>query len=546
MATPRKTQVKSKAVSPKKKAESKSVPSTPSKSAKGTPSKAKKTPSKKTATPKKEPVAATPTKKAATPKKETAPSATATPSKKKTPAKKAATPKKESTTATPSKSKKTTTKTPSKAKTTTPRKKKAGKVVKATEVESAVDVIELPSPSKKSKSPKKKAADVEEESNAEVEVESTSSVQVKKTTIEKALTELKKWQTRRSENGSGKSQLFDSEQDSSLLLQVTTTKYLSDKTSKSTKVKSIAVPHSPYTGSASTSNFGASDFQVCLIVKDGQVASEVASELEDDKNLVPHLAKILNVSELKGEFKAYESRRKLYSEYDMFLADEAVVPMLPKLLGKHFYNTNSKIPVSVKLSGNSNNKKSKSKSKDAESDESESVSVKQLQKQVGKALQRIYYVLPMGVNVSIKLGNLFEQELDQVVENVAVIADSFGKLADSKHNKIRNLSLRFTDSPALPIYVADSLYDAEDVAEEKEETTKKSKGKGKENEEPQLKLSEFEKGLAELALDQDQLDLFIGKKVQKVEKLKKRKAEDDVEKKEKKSKKTKKAAAGKK
>ncbi|GMF03926.1 unnamed protein product [Ambrosiozyma monospora] len=152
----------------------------------------------------------------------------------------------------------------------------------------------------------------------------------------------------------------------------------------------------------------------------------------------------------------------------------------------------------------------------------------------------------MGVNVSVKLGNLFEQELEHVVENVAVIADSFGKLADSKHNKIRNLSLKFSDSPALPIYVADSLYDAEDVAEENEETEKKSKGKGKENEEPQLKLSEFEKGLAELALDQEQLDQFIGKKVQKVEKLKKRKAEDDVEKKEKKSKKTKKVTAGKK
>ncbi|GME81882.1 unnamed protein product [Ambrosiozyma monospora] len=404
MATPRKTPLKSKSVSPKKKAESKSVPSTPSKSAKATPAKAKKTPSKKTATPKKETAADTPTKKSATPKKEAAPSATTTPSKKKTPAKKGATPKKESTTATPSKSKKATTGTPAKTKTPTPRKKKAGKVVKASEVESAVDVIELPSPSKKSKSPKKKSAESKDkETEAEVESVSTSSMQVKETTIEKALTELKKWQTRRSENESGKSQLFDPEQDSTLLLQVTTTKYLSDKASKSTKVKSIAVPYSPYIGSASTSSFGASDFEVCLIVKDGQVSAEVASELEDDKNLVPHLNKILNVSELKGEFKAYEARRKLYSEYDMFLADEAVVPMLPKLLGKHFYNTNSKIPVSVKLTSNKSNKKSKSKSKDAESDETESVSVKQLQKQVTKALQRIYYVLPMGVNVSVKL-----------------------------------------------------------------------------------------------------------------------------------------------
>jgi hypothetical protein len=39
-----------------------------------------------------------------------------------------------------------------------------------------------------------------------------------------------------------------------------------------------------------------------------------------------------------GKWKPYENRRGLLKEHDLFLADDRVVPLLPTLLGKQFFN----------------------------------------------------------------------------------------------------------------------------------------------------------------------------------------------------------------
>lgn len=43
------------------------------------------------------------------------------------------------------------------------------------------------------------------------------------------------------------------------------------------------------------------------------------------------------MTKLKGKFKPFEARRLLLKENDLFLADERVVPLLPGLLGKKFF-----------------------------------------------------------------------------------------------------------------------------------------------------------------------------------------------------------------
>lgn len=43
--------------------------------------------------------------------------------------------------------------------------------------------------------------------------------------------------------------------------------------------------------------------------------------------------KVLGVSKLKSKYEPHEAKRALCNEFDIFLADDRVLPVLPKLLG---------------------------------------------------------------------------------------------------------------------------------------------------------------------------------------------------------------------
>ena len=46
---------------------------------------------------------------------------------------------------------------------------------------------------------------------------------------------------------------------------------------------------------------------------------------------------MIGISKLREKYKAYEQKRQLCDLYDVFVADERIVPALPKLLGKTFF-----------------------------------------------------------------------------------------------------------------------------------------------------------------------------------------------------------------
>ena len=60
------------------------------------------------------------------------------------------------------------------------------------------------------------------------------------------------------------------------------------------------------------------------------------------------IARVIGVGKLKTKFKQYEAKRQLCSMYDVFLADKSVLPTLPHLLGKVFFEKNKK-PLPVDL-----------------------------------------------------------------------------------------------------------------------------------------------------------------------------------------------------
>lgn len=46
------------------------------------------------------------------------------------------------------------------------------------------------------------------------------------------------------------------------------------------------------------------------------------------------VAKVVGLSKLKTKYESHESKRQLCAAYDLFVADERIIPSLPKLLGE--------------------------------------------------------------------------------------------------------------------------------------------------------------------------------------------------------------------
>lgn len=58
-----------------------------------------------------------------------------------------------------------------------------------------------------------------------------------------------------------------------------------------------------------------------------------AAKLRVKQQKVAGVAKVIGVSKLKGKYEPFEAKRQLCNSFDLFLADDRVVPSLPKLIG---------------------------------------------------------------------------------------------------------------------------------------------------------------------------------------------------------------------
>ena len=77
-----------------------------------------------------------------------------------------------------------------------------------------------------------------------------------------------------------------------------------------------------------------SSLSVCLLVKDPQ---REYTDLLTTLN-IKLIERVVGVSKLKGKFKAFDARRQLLQDHDLFLADDRILPLLPKLLGKKWFD----------------------------------------------------------------------------------------------------------------------------------------------------------------------------------------------------------------
>ncbi|TPX69033.1 hypothetical protein SpCBS45565_g02685 [Spizellomyces sp. 'palustris'] len=161
---------------------------------------------------------------------------------------------------------------------------------------------------------------------------------------------------------------------------------------------------------------------VCLITKDPQ---RTYKDLLQSK-AVTGVSKVIGVSKLRAKFKQYEAKRQLCASYDLFLADERVIPLLPSLIGKTFF-AKKKHPAPVDLTKND------------------------LAGEIQSALHSTYLIMNNGVCNAVKVGTMtFEEE--QLIENVMQAVSEIAKKIPKKWNNILSIHLKTTDSIALPIY----------------------------------------------------------------------------------------------
>ena len=74
---------------------------------------------------------------------------------------------------------------------------------------------------------------------------------------------------------------------------------------------------------------------VCLFVKD---PADHYRKLLEEKN-VHSVTEVIGITQLKKEYQIFEAKRNLRKSHDIFLADDRIVPLLPKLIGKTFYES---------------------------------------------------------------------------------------------------------------------------------------------------------------------------------------------------------------
>ncbi|TFK20411.1 ribosomal protein L1, partial [Coprinopsis marcescibilis] len=161
---------------------------------------------------------------------------------------------------------------------------------------------------------------------------------------------------------------------------------------------------------------------ICLITKDPQREYKDLLETQNIK----FISRVVGIEKLKGKFKPYEARRALLKENGMFLADERVVTLLPKLLGKKWFEAKKQpIPVCLKR--------------------------KDLKAELERAISSTYMNQNQGTCTSVKIATL-SQKPAQVLANLQkALPTIIANIKDGWEN-IQSLHIKTNSSVSLPIW----------------------------------------------------------------------------------------------
>ncbi|XP_075496648.1 uncharacterized protein LOC142533685 [Primulina tabacum] len=175
------------------------------------------------------------------------------------------------------------------------------------------------------------------------------------------------------------------------------------------------------------SHDGSSLSNTCLIIDGKRITSEGAHKILESQGIP--ISQVIKLSKLKSDYKSFDSKKKLYDSFDVFFAVKGVIPLLPKVLGRVFYNKKKKIPVPVDLRVNGDWKE-----------------------EMEKAFASSLLCLSGGTCSAVRVGRWGVMERDDIVENVFQAVDGLIEIVPKKWGGIKCFHLKFSDSVALPIY----------------------------------------------------------------------------------------------
>ncbi|VAH82510.1 ribosomal L1 domain-containing protein 1-like [Triticum dicoccoides] len=238
--------------------------------------------------------------------------------------------------------------------------------------------------------------------------------EVPRATVASAVASLTKWMRERA--AEAPPNLLADERDDLVVLQLSLRRVPPKPT---TKPHLLPLPHPVVAHSAAS---------VCVISDDraGSGSPAAAAILDAARSLKLPVSEVVPFSALRTDYRPYESRRRFAASYDLFLADRALLPMLPRLLGKAFYST-KKAPIAVDFTRAG------------------------WPEQVRKVLSSTFLYLRTGTCSGIKVGRL-DMEEDEIVENVMAAVEAAVEKVPKKWANVRALHLKAVDSVALPIY----------------------------------------------------------------------------------------------
>lgn len=188
----------------------------------------------------------------------------------------------------------------------------------------------------------------------------------------------------------------------------------------------VEIPHSLVSVGGDGDDTSLQDAQVCIIVKE-ESKPWVQEMIERFPNELGCIKKVLGLQSLRTKHKSFSQRRELLARFDVFFADDRILPMLTKALGGKFFEK-KKQPIPIALTR-----------KEA------------LPFAVQKNLKSTFMFLSAGTCVTVKAGNT-GMDATKLLENIQSIAQVVPGKVPRKWANIRSVSIKTSASVALPIY----------------------------------------------------------------------------------------------
>ncbi|AAW44141.1 hypothetical protein CNF04820 [Cryptococcus deneoformans JEC21] len=162
---------------------------------------------------------------------------------------------------------------------------------------------------------------------------------------------------------------------------------------------------------------------VCLFTKDPQ---RQYKDLLAQHN-IKFISRVVGVEKLKGKFKPYEARRELLRDHDLFLCDERVLGVMPKLLGKMFFEA-KKQPIPVNLQR------------------------KDLTSTLARAISSTYFHPTTGTSTSTRIATPSHSSTSQTLANLLEAVPQIVAEVDGGWEGVLSVGIKTSGSVMLPVW----------------------------------------------------------------------------------------------